>query len=317
MSRLTDAEVTIAESVNILEFVKQSGYELTRVGQDFKVKGHGGLLLSQDGHRWNWFSQNVGGGPIQLVQKLENCSWADAARKLLDISGKYPQIAQTAPTYKTQHKEFTLPPKSINVNHVYAYLIKTRGLEQEVVNALIRNHQLYEDDRHNCCFVGHDKDGTPKYAALRGTYTTDKPFRGEVGGSDKSISFCMPGRSGRAFVVESPIDAASHASLWSLHGRDWRQDTRLSLGGLSDKALERFLKDNPQIKTLVFALDNDSGAENHGQMAAARFMAKYAAQGYAVQNQVPHGKDFNEDLQNFREQAREPPQQEFEAAMEM
>ena len=91
------------------------------------------------------------------------------------------------------------------------------------------------------------------------------------------------------FVCESPIDAMSHATFAKLYGHDWRQDNRISLGCTWDGALERYLQWHPEIKKIVFALDNDYLAKdkdgcyrNWGQMAAMKWCDKYSEKGYEV-----------------------------------
>jgi len=67
------------------------------------------------------------------------------------------------------------------------------------------------------------------------------------------------------------------------------------------------LKQHPEIKQIVFALDNDIDGKapdgshrNHGQEAANKFAAKYAELGYDTAIQTPTAKDFNEDLLEIR-----------------
>ncbi len=316
MPLLTDSQIARAQSVNLLEYARTSGCELHKEGRDYRIKGFGGLQISEDGQRWKCFSQNVGGGPIQFVQFMEGVSWADAARKLLSLSGNV-STYRSVPTQQSKPKMFQLPPPSTGFNRMFAYLLKTRGLEPAVVNKLVRDKQLYEDERHNCVFVGKDKDGVPKYAGLRGTYTNGQGFKGEVSGSDKSISFCIHGQSDRVFVFESAIDAMSHASLCHISGKNWEQDSRLSLGGLSDKALSRFLDDHANVKHISFCLDNDANQEeNHGQNAAATFFDKYSALGYTADIQIPLSKDFNAELLSYRSR-QALHEQEAEEEMEM
>ncbi len=63
----------------------------------------------------------------------------------------------------------------------------------------------------------------------------------------------------------------------------WQQHNFLALGGLSDRALIRFLKEHPNIKHIVFCFDNDANAKkkdgtpdvNHGQIMAKRYLVEY------------------------------------------
>jgi len=65
-------------------------------------------------------------------------------------------------------------------------------------------------------------------------------------------------------------------------------------------ALPFFLKRHFDVKELIFCLDNDKA----GREATAIMARKYVENGYAVLIDFPKGKDFNEDLQAPRTQAR-------------
>jgi len=87
----------------------------------------------------------------------------------------------------------------------------------------------------------------------------------------------------------------SHASLVNAATGDtgaWKQDSRLSLSGTSDVALDFFLNKQTGIKELVLCLDNDPA----GREASAQIARKYALNGYDVLIESPVGKDYNEDL---------------------
>lgn len=109
-------------------------------------------------------------------------------------------------------------------------------------------------------------------------------------------------------VTEAPIDLMSHASIAAdFYGRDWMQDHRISTGCLWNGAIDRYLEGHPQIKRLVFAVDNDYLARdkngqlrNWGQLTAAKWMKAYTEKGYACAVHVPHLNDFNTDLVEMR-----------------
>ena len=84
-------------------------------------------------------------------------------------------------------------------------------------------------------FVGRDRNGTPRYAHVRGTADT---FRQDITGSDKSYPFRYEGNGNQLFVFEAPIDLLSFICLYP---QDWKNRSYLALGGVSGKALDRFL----------------------------------------------------------------------------
>ena len=56
------------------------------------------------------------------------------------------------------------------------------------------------------------------------------------------------------FVFEAPIDLISFLCLFK---KEWQKQSYLSLGGVGEKALLRFLSDRPNIKTVYLCLDSD------------------------------------------------------------
>lgn len=128
---------------------------------------------------------------------------------------------------------------------VFAYLTKTRCIAPEIVNELMHKKYLYEDVMHNCVFVGYGTNKLPAYATVRGTLT-EVQYRKDSPGSDKSISFSVMGKDNTTVdVFESPIDLLSHATMCNIetgNPQEWLNATRLSLAGVSDRALETFCK---------------------------------------------------------------------------
>ncbi|GHU54016.1 hypothetical protein FACS1894132_07890 [Clostridia bacterium] len=94
------------------------------------------------------------------------------------------------------------------------------------------------------------------------------------------------------YCYESAIDLLAHASLEG----DFADKTRLSLGGVSDVALEKFISQNPSLTKITFCLDSDqTGAE-----ATERLAQKYAQKGFEIGVIKPKLKDFGQDIQAFR-----------------
>ncbi|NCC86057.1 MAG: DUF3991 domain-containing protein, partial [Clostridia bacterium] len=176
----------------------------------------------------------------------------------------------------------------------FAYLSK-RGLAKPILTYCLNHKLIYEDAHyHNAVFVGLDVGGTPRHATLRGT-TTSSAFRQDAPHSDKRFTFNLPARSqsDTLYVLESAIDLLSRATLEWRSGKDWLQDHQLSLGGLAPLALNQYLKDHPEIRTVVLCLDRDEP----GLEAAPLFRERLQAEGYTVQNEpAPEGKDYNDYL---------------------
>ena len=142
-------------------------------------------------------------------------------------------------------------------------------------------------------FIGKAKDGSVKYAMIRGT-AENKPFKAEAKNSDKSFGFKVANpRSNKLVVFESAIDLMSYMTLKqeAEEGYILNPDNLLSLGGVGEKALHRMLDENLHIKSIEFALDNDEA----GEAARNKFVNKYESN-FMLSRLIFRGKDVNEHL---------------------
>lgn len=175
------------------------------------------------------------------------------------------------------------------MRRVYAYLVRRRGIDREVVNAFANRKMIYESSQyHNAVFVGFDAKGNPRHANLRGT-GAGSGFKGNAPGSVPEYSFHWTGTSDRLYLFEAPIDLMSFISL-NKHG--WRSHSYAACCGVADRVLFQMLRDNPNIKEVSLCLDNDEA----GQAAADRIAKKLYAQGIQTEIVVPNYKDWNDDL---------------------
>ena len=240
--------------------------------------------MTVKGNKWFRHSQNKGGYPVDFVMAFYNKTFPEAMQMLIGEEA----IEITAnPAPKA---EFRLPPHCNSNERILKYLTEDRKLPKDLVEEFIASGLIYEDAKHhNVVFVGKDINGIPRYAHCRGT--SDK-FRMDVAGSDKSFGFCYRGRGKELFVFEAPIDLLSHIALYPA---EWRERSYLSLGGVSTKALERFLSECQDIESIYIATDNDQAGNN-----AAEKLAELIPQGISVYRFLPQAKDWNEDLINER-----------------
>lgn len=201
-----------------------------------------------------------------------------------------------------------LPEKADNMKRAYWYLVSVRGISPKIVSHFMNRKMIYQEKKYdNCVFVGYDAEGTARYCSMRAA-RDNSSFKMDATGSDKSYPFFHEGKTDLLIVTEAPIDLMSHASIAAdFYGRDWMQDHRISTGCLWNGAIDRYLEGHPQIKRLVFAVDNDYLARdkngqlrNWGQLTAAKWMKAYTEKGYACAVHVPHLNDFNTDLVEMR-----------------
>ena len=296
----TQEQIDRANQANLVLFLQSQGEPLERAGQEYRWKRHDSLTVR--GNKWYRHSQSKGGGPVDFVMEFFGKSFTEAVELLTGEKGAAPQDSP----------QFRLPPRSPDNRTARNYLTAARRIDEDVTGFFFASGDIYEDAaHHNAVFVGRDEDGIPRYAHSKGTAGN---FRLDVKGSDKAFNFCYRGEGERLFVFEAPVDLLSFLCLFK---KEWQKQSYLSLGGVGEKALLRFLSDRPNIKTVFLCLDSDEA----GNDACSR-LVKLMPEGYTVHRLIPLFKDWNEVLQHRAEITdgkylreaiyglKEPPQEE-------
>ena len=250
-----------AMQVDLLEYAKSLGMEFETRGRNntFYQKGHS-LNITRSKNMYYRFSTGKGGNVINFAMEQNGWTFQQAVRSLCgeEIQKSVPKQTYISAKQIPEHKEkMILPKANSDARRAFAYLVKTRHIDSQIVTQLMREHKIYENDKHSCVFVGYDKSGQAGYASVRSTYTMGNSYRGDVKNSDKRHCFTLNGKSDSVYVFEAPIDAMSHATLTKVSGWDWQEDWRIALGGVSDLGLQQFLSLHPEIKNIHFATDND------------------------------------------------------------
>ena len=259
------------------------------------------------------FSTGKGGNVINFAMEQNGWTFQQAVRSLCgeEIQKSLPKQTYNPAKQMPEHKgKMVLPKANSDSRRAFAYLVKTRHIDNQIVSQLMHERKIYENDKHSCVFVGYDKSEQAGYASVRSTYTMGNTYRGDVKNSDKRHCFTLNGKSDSVYVFEAPIDAMSHATLTKVSGWDWQEDWRIALGGVSDLGLQQFLSLHPEIKNIHFATDNDEQGKkvleneynNDGTIKKVGYMQKYKDKGYEVFREEPIHKDFNEDLCAFMEE---------------
>lgn len=306
--RFTDEQIERANRVDILEYARSQGLHLKKQGGSYEVLDYkGGFYITPAKNSWYHFNATTGGGVVKLCMELEGKSYVEAVKTLLNEDMEPIRHRSDWKPEPETPKEFHLPNQNDTYRHVFAYLIKTRGIDEGIVKKMVDKKLLYESTQRSCVFVGMDKNGIARHASVRSTNTQGKAFKQDVAGSQKAYSFSITGTSGTLNVFEAPIDALSYMSLQKLYGRD-TNDSYLSLGGVENKALERFLADNKGIERIRVCTDHDEAGEN----AVVRIYEKYG-QDYKVTRHRPTNKDFNADLVAIRRQEQTKQQEKSQS----
>lgn len=296
MAYFSAEDIERAKRVDLLTYLQTcEPNQLVKVaGSTYCTREHDSLKISNG--KWHWFSRGIGGKTaLDYLIKVQGYTFVQAVETILGQKAMDVPI----PTRKEEPRILLLPPKNDSSFKVQDYL-RCRGVHPVIINHCLNNGSLYESRKyHSAVFLGRDKDGVPKYAAIRGT---DNAYKGEATGSNKRFSFSIVENpdATEVHVFESAIDAMSYATLRLFDGGDWRKDAMLSLAGVFitkreavvPVALDQFLKDHPKIKTLRLHLDNDQIGRG-----AAQGIVDGLKDRYEIYDEPPaRGKDVNEML---------------------
>lgn len=195
-----------------MEFLRRQGEKLIRSGPEYRMASDHSVTVR--GNEWYDHASKEGGGPISFVQNYFGLNYPEAVTRLL--GGEQGRVYEPAPQKKEEpKKEFAQPPASREMRRLYAYLLKKRLIDREVLNTFVRTGLVYEDENyHNAVFIGKDEHGVVRHAHKRSTNDIGKSFRINVEGSDPRYSFHWNGNSDRLYVFEAPIDLLSFLTLY-------------------------------------------------------------------------------------------------------
>lgn len=316
MALYTQEQIDKANQTNLEEFLQQKGERLRKTGSEsvliYKDSTGEHDSISVRRNRWYDHKNMRGGYPLKFMQEFYGMNFRTAMKELLH--GEEPGLGRKKNTEQekpkvneetevngntakceddTKKSEFKLPEKDGNMKRVFAYLLKTRFLDKDVVRSFVEQEILYQEKKHgNVVFVGTDKDGVPKSACKKTTAEQTKGFRMTVAGSDCRYGFCWRGDSNKLYVFEAAIDLMSFITLKNY---DWKTDSFLALDGLSSKPLLQFLEDQKNIFEIFLCLDYDAaGIEACDKLKDILIEKGY--DGEKIKREYPLYKDWNEQL---------------------
>ena len=293
MKLISDEDLARAREMDLLTYLTyyEPGNLRHVSGSVYSTVEHDSLIINNG--KWCWFSQGIGGkSALDYLIKVKQIPFREAVERLIGY------ISEPLPPVKPREeppKEFKMPELNSDPSRAAQYLIG-RGIDPEIVQWCIDHKLIYETTKYqNVLFVGYDREGIPRYGAVRSIFGN---FKGDVQGSDKRIAFRLikAQHPRKVHVFESVPDLLSFATLVKLEGKNWHKETYLSLAGIGGtslpRALEQFLKEFPDVTHIYLHLDNDEP----GRKAAQR-IAELLSPKYHIRNRPPpEGKDYNEYL---------------------
>ena len=283
--RFSDEQLQRASGIDIVAMLQGQGEKLKKQGRVYRWTRYDSTVI--DRNRWYRHSREIGGGPIQFMQHFYGMDFVEAVKYLLDgeEGAEFVQASRT-PEPKLS---FTPPKLSKNMHRTFAYLIKTRKIDADIVQHFVNEKKILEtEEYHTTAFCGYDEKGEMKQMHLRSTLPGNRFFM-DIDGSDKQYYFRHIGTNSDVYVFEAPIDMLSYITM---NNGNWQESSYVCLGGVAIDALKNILSTNEQISKVYMCVDRDDA----GDKTVKRIGDELNEMGYEWERVFPENKDWNEDL---------------------
>lgn len=323
-----------ANSKNILDVAESLGMGLERSGGSYTWSEHDSFVLTPKRNSFYWNSRQVGGGPIQMVQAVKECSLAQAVDYLQELDVKAFDASKEPPkkTFHYYMKEAT------NLSMAEDYLMNERQLSEETIHYFVSEGLLaqstYKDKKTGetepvIVFKHKDSSGKIQGVALQGIVEDyNKHNRGRLKrtfgdgfiglsikvGNPPTFQQATSEKPLKLIVFEAPIDLMSY---YELHKDTIGDAVLLTMNGLRKETVSTYLAneiapDLPQeVKAhyleelgkhfqasekvqIVLAVDNDPIDEKKGYRPAQHFIEEFPMSVFSVQGAVPEPPEEQE-----------------------
>ena len=281
----TPEEKARAQNTDLVSLLRAQGERPVRSGREFRPPND--LSITVQGNKWFDHSARVGGYAVSFVQRYYRLPYQEAV--LLLLGRKNRKTYEQAKPVKEVPKAFALPEPYGTMRRMYAYLMRQRHIDREVISYFVHEKLLYEDKHHNCVFVGVDGSGEAKHAHIRSTNSEGRVFRMNIEGSASEHCFHKGGTDKSLYVFEAPIDLLSHITLYPY---GWQEHSYVACCGTSIQPVLERLRQNPKLDMVYLCLDNDDA----GKDACDRMTDTLEDMGLDVERLCPVRKDWNDDL---------------------
>lgn len=136
----------VAKNRNILDVAQALGMNLEKRGGTYVWSEHDSLVIFPKKNNFKWFSQDVQGDPITLVQQVKNVEFKEALNFLNDPS----LTSFDATKIKSENKQFRYFLKEhSNQRLAKDFLVNVRGLHPKTVDFFVDKGVLAQSSRYH------------------------------------------------------------------------------------------------------------------------------------------------------------------------
>ena len=270
-----------AKSLDILEVARSLGMEMKRKSsREYYWAEHDSFKIDTVKNTWHWYSQNLFGDTINLVQQMQNVSYKEAMVFL--ETGSFPEAKPMEDVRKPFN--YTLASHEQPFVEARAYLKEIRGLSDDTIDFFLEKGVLAQAKRK-------DKDGVIedvlvfKYldrnqqlvgASLQGLVPDQERHPGK--GYLKQIMYQSESISGlnvsigspkRLIVTEAPIDLMSY---YELHKGELNDVRLVAMEGLKEGVLSHYVLEMLQDQGVI-AMDERDYTKSSELTRTSKFLS--------------------------------------------
>ena len=270
-----------AKSLDILEVARSLGMEMKRKShREYYWAEHDSFKIDTVKNTWHWYSQNLFGDTINLVQQMKNVSYKDAMVFL--ETGSFPE----AKPVEEERKPFnyTLAPYEQPFVEARTYLKEIRGLSDDTIDFFLEKGVLAQAKRKDkegviedvLVFKYLDRNQQLVGASLQGLVPDQERHPGK--GYLKQIMYQSEAISGlnvsigspeRLIVTEAPIDLMSY---YELHKGELNDVQLVAMEGLKEGVLSHYVLEILQDRGEI-AMDERDYTKSSELTRTSRFLS--------------------------------------------
>lgn len=278
-------QIAEAANISIYDYARTHGYrcEFKPNSDEVHVRGFGGLFVNIKKNCFYNHSEKDGTfGCIKFLESVEGLKFQDAMKVLVgDGAIKYEKHEWEPMEKKEKPTEFIPPEKAVTYKNLYAYLIKERKLDKDLITDFVKKKILYQTTstinsqngetykNENIVFLHRTEDGTVCGASEQGTKSSVR-FKKNYTGTDKDYGFLykkgyVPNKV--VYLFEAPIDLMSfvqlHPEITNAHF--------VAMEGLKPSIAEHYINEDWLVYSCV---DNDAAGKAFNNKILRKKMAE-------------------------------------------
>ena len=216
----TPEEKARAQNTDLVSLLRAQGERPVRSGREFRTPNDPSITVR--GNKWFDHSARVGGYAVSFVQRYYRLPYQEAV--LLLLGRKNRKTYEQAKPVNEVPKAFALPEPYGTMRRMYAYLMRQRHIDREVISYFVHERLLYEDKHHNCVFVGLDDSGEAKHAHIRSTNSEGRVFRMNIESSASEHCFHKNGMPQKYLEYLTNFTAAPILYVHGNHDGSYREN---------------------------------------------------------------------------------------------